>query len=33
MAKTTWDNLVFESPYLAVVTARQLLQAGLGKGD
>ena len=28
MAKTTWDNLVFESPYLAVVTAKQLLQEG-----
>lgn len=28
MAKTTWDNLVFESPYLAVVKAKQLLQEG-----
>jgi len=28
MAKTTWDSLVFESPYLAVVTAKQLLQEG-----
>ena len=28
MANTTWDNLVFESPYLAVVTAKQLLQEG-----
>jgi hypothetical protein len=28
MTKTTWDNLVFESPYLAVVTAKQLLQEG-----
>ena len=28
MTNTTWDNLVFESPYLAVVTAKQLLQEG-----
>ncbi len=28
MTKTTWDSLVFESPYLAVVTAKQLLQEG-----
>ena len=28
MTNTTWDNLVFESPYLAVVTAKKLLQEG-----
>ena len=28
MTNTTWDNLVFESPYLAVVTTKKLLQEG-----
>ena len=28
MTKKTWDSLVFESPYLAVVTAKQLLREG-----
>ena len=28
MTNAAWDQLVFQSPYLAVMTAKQLLQEG-----
>ncbi len=28
MTKTAWDELVFQSPYLAAVTAKELVQDG-----